>query len=111
MRLIDADELLDCLREWRDDDPYRKQRWPLERWIRDVGITTLMIVVKRMKPVDAVEVVRCKDCKYYHAAIEWCDKLSFFQTSDGEPCGPSESRDWKTFEENGFCSCGERRPE
>ena len=108
-RLIDKNVLLDALEQWRNDDPYRKLRWPRERWVRAVGIYSLETVVKNMKTVDAVEVVRCRDCKHYHAAIGWCDKLSFFQTSDGEPCSPSESREWKKFEENDFCSCGERR--
>lgn len=62
--LIDKNVLLDGLREWKNDDPYRKLRWPWERWIRDVGIYVLEIVVKQMKPVDAVEVVRCEDCKF-----------------------------------------------
>ena len=64
MRLIDADALLDGLGKWKNDDPYRTLRRPWERWVRAVGIQVLEIVVKQMKPVDAVEVVRCKDCKY-----------------------------------------------
>ena len=31
-----------------------------------------MIVVKRMKPVDAVEVVRCKDCKWFDPVRQEC---------------------------------------
>ena len=101
-RLIDADELLNCLREWRDDDPYRKQRWPLERWIRDVGITTLMIVVKRMKPVDAVEVVRCKDCKWFDLVRQECCGNVVTDNEGGADFTIN-------FEENDFCSFGERR--
>lgn len=63
-------------------------------------------------PAAAVaEVVRCRECKHYHAETGWCDQLSYFQTSDGEPCSPAKSMDWKMFQENDFCSFGERRDE
>lgn len=58
---------------------------------------------------DVVEVVRCRECKHYHAGTGWCDQLSYFQTSDGEPCSPAESMDWKMFQENDFCSHGKRK--
>lgn len=53
-------------------------------------------------------VVRCRDCIYYHPKTGWCDELSFFQTSDGVPCSPYESADWKMFMEDDFCSRGKR---
>ena len=59
--------------------------------------------------IDAVPVVRCRECKHYHADTGWCDQLSYFQTSDGEPCSPAESMDWKMFQENDYCSMGQRK--
>ena len=55
-----------------------------------------------IKPVDAVEVVRCKDCKHYDntEGIQWCSLNSKFAQ-----CGT----DWHSFPEEGFCSYGERR--
>ena len=59
--------------------------------------------------VDAVPVVRCRECKHSHSDTGWCDQLSYFQTSDGEPCSPAESMDWKMFQENDYCSMGQRK--
>lgn len=59
--------------------------------------------------VDAVEVVSCLDCKHWHSETGWCNHHSHFITDDGEACHPWESANWKTFEENDFCSYGERR--
>ena len=54
--------------------------------------------------VDAVEVVRCKDCKYYREGKIWegvkfCFRL---RGNDGEPVGYN-------FCDDDFCSRGERR--
>ena len=65
--------------------------------------------IESMPIVDAVPVVRCARCRHYHADIGWCDQLSYFQTSDGEPCSPAESMDWKMFQENDYCSMGQRK--
>lgn len=65
--------------------------------------------VKEIPTIDAVLVVRCRECKHYHADTGWCDQLSYFQTSDGEPCSPAESMDWKMFQENDYCSMGQRK--
>ena len=50
---------------------------------------------------DAVEVVRCKDCKHHDNSegIFWCHLNSKFY-----PGG----MDWHSFPEDGFCSYGER---
>lgn len=56
------------------------------------------------KTVDAVEVCRCKDCKYYDNSegIQWCHLNSKFFPS---------GLDWHCFPEDGFCNYGERRTE
>lgn len=41
--------------------------------------------------------VRCKDCRFYHTEEKWCDKNSHFD--DGTA---------RMFEENQFCSLGEK---
>ena len=61
--------------------------------------------------ISAVPVVRCRECKHYHAGTGWCDQLSYFQTPNGEPCSPAESMEWKMFQENDFCSMGQRKIE
>lgn len=65
--------------------------------------------ISRAKAVDAVPVVRCKDCKYWHENIGWCDHHSYFWDADNEPCHPYESSDWKMLNEDDFCSYGEKR--
>ena len=60
---------------------------------------------------EVVEVIRCRECEHYHAGTGWCDQLSYFQTPNGEPCSPAESMEWKMFQENDFCSMGQRKIE
>ena len=47
-----------------------------------------------------VEVVRCKDCKHYHTELGWCDINSTFI---------KEHSEWRMFNDDDFCSYGERR--
>ena len=64
--------------------------------------------IANMPRVDAVEVVRCKDCKHWHEETGWCNQHSHFIGANGEACHPWESTDWKTLNEDDFCSYGER---
>lgn len=50
--------------------------------------------------VDAVEVVRCKDCRYWEEETGVCEKLSDFDCS---------VLDLDVFNYDDFCSLGERR--
>jgi hypothetical protein len=59
--------------------------------------------------VEAVEVVRCKDCEHWHDETGWCTKHSHFIGCDGMACHPSQSSEWKMFNADDFCSYGERR--
>ena len=58
-------------------------------------------IVDKMPTVDAVEVVRCKDCKYYkprHQSAHWKQTaLCCTRTA------------WVNYPPDGFCSYGERR--
>lgn len=60
-------------------------------------------VLKRTKTrtaptIDAVEVVRCKDCKYWHSNTEFCDVWSCLNVAQ------------RTLADD-YCSRGERREE
>ena len=70
-----------------------------------------MHCIDNMPSANVAEVVRCRECKHYHAGTGWCDQLSYFQTPNGEPCSPAESMEWKMFQENDFCSMGRRKIE
>lgn len=84
MRLVDANKLKEdvldlpnCPNEF--SDTYDKAR--------------ILDLVDEQPAVDAVEVVRCKDCRFYYKDEKWCERLGL--------CG--------AFNENDFCSHGERR--
>ena len=83
MRLIDADEaIINFGFEWDDIPP------TIEEFVR---------FLKKQPTVDAVEVVRCKDCKY------WQDN------NDGYPHEECRWGNGETPDANDFCSYGERK--
>ena len=61
---------------------------------------------------DAVEVVRCRDCKYGHITFngkscKWCDLIA---THDPDGCEPYNGYDPEPyFDADFFCAWGERR--
>lgn len=58
--------------------------------------------MRRLHPVDAVEVVRCRDCKYYNTA--------HIRGSDGEVHEVKHcNRFGLAYQPNDYCSYGERR--
>lgn len=96
MRLIDSDELLSRVAKIMAD---KKTELSTELAWLFVIITTALYAAPT---VDAVEVVRCKDCKHFTNIdvsngnmldFHWCGK---FRNIMGE---------------DDFCSCGERRCE
>ena len=96
-RLIDANALLEEIQ-------FRRPVIDTEtKIVADcVGIARKAIV--NAPTVDAVEVVRCKDCKYYREGaifkdIKFCFRL---RGDNGKPVGYN-------FSEDDFCSYGERR--
>lgn len=99
MRLIDADQTasIENLDQYSD----------LAAALGDVQ--TVRDILSDAPTIDAVPVVRCRECKHYHADTGWCNQLSYFQNSDGEPCSPAESMEWKMFMEDDFCSYGQRK--
>ncbi len=65
-------------------------------------------LVEKQPAADVEPVVRCKDCKHYHASEGWCDEHSSFIDGRGVKCHPWESSEWRMFNEDDFCSYGER---
>ena len=65
--------------------------------------------LKKQPVIDAVEVVRCKDCKHWHEETGWCYHHSHFIDTKGDACPPWESSDWKMFDAEYFCADGERK--
>ena len=87
-RLISLDEALEATHK--------------EVWWTESEASAIRSFLVKLPTVDAVEVVRCKDCKHYDNSegINWCHLNSKFY-----PGG----MDWHSFPEDGFCSYGERR--
>ena len=83
MRLIDADKLLEIYKKWipqllsKEDEGDRR------------GVETCIMVLEDMQTVDAVPVVRCRECKH----------IGF--------CGDATNLEVMGF--YGYCSRGERK--
>lgn len=57
-------------------------------------------LIENAPTVDAVEVVRCKNCKRWNEEIAFCDEHSHFF---------EQGMCWDMFNEDDFCSRGERK--
>ena len=87
MRPIDADRALEIVRDQGIAHP------------NAYHLTNYATLILREAPtVDAVEVVRCKDCKFGDWDSEPHDAMVCMRTKDGF---------WRS--ENDFCSFGERK--
>ena len=92
MRLIDADKLLEIYKKWipqllsKEDEGDRR------------GVETCIAVLEDMQTVDAVPVVRCRECKY-----RGTDDCIFH--IKGEPA----DEELLLKLDNDFCSYGERK--
>lgn len=102
-RLIDVDAMMKHLENLLcgDCDTPRK-----EGWCDVCDYAFLMNEMRKEPTVDAVEVVRCKDCRWYEESIypelrptRFCYRL---QTNRGVHVGYN-------WDGNDFCSYGERR--
>lgn len=86
MRLIDADALMKTMRENSEGN---------EGWYGDTW--AFMRDVENSPTIDAVPVVRCKDCKCW---TEW---------SNGAGSCSRFALDWIGTDADDFCSMGERK--
>lgn len=96
MRLIDADEVIDRLRESYSETAELIQHGEHELDTLAEGYTEAAHVVKFLTgTVDAVPVVRCRECKYY---------------APGSGCEPTCTNTAGMLfpDDNEFCSQGER---
>lgn len=117
-RYIDADELKRRILFERDKIPFTLPGATYEFGIAKPnqhgnsmrgGIRKALRCMEQCKTVDAVPVVRCRECKKWHPDIGWCDEHSHFVDSDENFCHPHESSNWKMFDADYFCKDGERK--
>lgn len=86
-RLIDANEPINAFKRYAKNHP--NATW------NAFGIEE---VINAANVVDAVEVIRCKDCKHCRVA-SWGERY----------CVRDKTVEWGDLKEDDFCSCGERR--
>ena len=91
-RLIDANALWELMRTY-DDYQGAKEAHDLELIHRD----SILFAIETAPTVDAVPVVRCKDCKHYKDGF--CYNPNTYD--DEKTCG-NTAKDW-------FCADGKRR--
>ena len=95
-RPIDADELLEIYKKWvpqlssKEDEGDRR------------GVETCIAVLEDMPTMDAVEIVRCRDCKYHYWEQEPCHGKSVHY------CKLPHMRGIEVFKEF-FCYYGKRK--
>ena len=95
-RLIDADAM------WR--------KFESEPWYDNADRDEIALpLVDDAPTVDAVEVVRCRECKSWHEETGFCEKHSYFVDGDGVCCSPADSPNWTMFDSDDFCSYGKRK--
>ena len=82
MRLIDADALEERMATVYTDTDLRAR------------YSEIMRVIREQPTVDAVPVVRCKDCKWRTGAAFWTP-CKYMPTTDDWYCGFGERRDAK----------------
>ena len=103
MRMIDADALMDVIRQ---------HEYPLatKQGSIDYGMFTLGIqqAVDEQQTIDAVPVVRCRECKHCDPENYHCDH----PMGTAAPLRPNDECRWgngETPDPDDFCSYGERK--
>lgn len=81
MRLIDADEVKETIRH----------RTKLVEWQKGI----IWALVDMHKTVDAVPVIRCKNCKHWQCddSESYCDELGIFNTDMNSYCSNAERKE------------------
>lgn len=79
MKVVNVDELRAAMHHAAFEEDSDLQKWDGGCWIRYKMFENVM---DSMPAVDAVEVVRCKDCCYYNGNMSYCD-IDHYAVSDG----------------------------
>ena len=95
MRLCDLDEIKICVdRQYENCHGYSGSKKAIYR----EAILAVKSILHSAKPIDAVEVTRCRDCKFGDWDSEPDDAMVCVRTKDGF---------WRSG--NDFCSRGKRK--
>ena len=86
MRLCDLDEIKVCVdRQYKNCHGYSGSKKAIYR----EAILAVKSILHSAKPIDAVEVVRCKDCKHRYSD-SWCE---YVDDDDNFYCARGERKD------------------
>ena len=96
-RMIDADKRISEIKQLYCDgcDNYGGAK------CRSCWVDDAMCLIDDAKTVDAVEVVRCKDCKFY--------ELKCYSDGKKRMCCENNNAIWTDTPPDAFCSYGERK--
>ena len=92
MRLIDADNLIPIMKYTTTDNEIGV--FPIR-----IGFNTIKRVIDEAPTIDAVEIIRCKDCKHKYVSGNGTTQYYVCDFMDAQ------------YEENGFCHHAEREVE
>ena len=100
MRFCDLDEIKVCIdRQYENCHGYSGSKKVIYR----EAILAVKSILHSAKPIDAVPVVRCKDCKYCDISLVLPTGREMYTCMEG-------SHDHQILlNPNDFCSCGARR--
>ena len=107
MRLCALDEIKVCIdRQYENCHGYSGSKKAIYR----EAILAVKSILHSAKPIDAVEVVRCKECKYF---LQYSEKYKQeVECADGDcfiKCLHSEEVQYCSCKNDDYCSFGERR--
>ena len=91
VRLIDANAFLDEIKERHDDIMHDPIVDKATKWRESVCFGGVVNILVKMPTVDAVEVVRCKDCGHYHENV--CPIWCYTETKPDDFCSYGERRE------------------
>ena len=94
MRLIDADALRERMYHDAFETDTDMQKWESGCWIRYKMFENAM---DSAPTIDAVEVVRCKECNHWHSGVCWGipfngDDASYIETEADDYCSYGERK-------------------
>lgn len=112
-RLIDADALMTELSTMYKEPTSTEDFMTIGY---DEAIADVVVTAHRQPTVDAVEVVRCRDCEHYHKNV-WGGEIGIGKPYDNIIVGhhgcdrwvKGDGKDMAYTSPNGFCFLGERK--